>query len=218
VVVPVLVGCGGSLATGTPSAVASAPEGVAPPAVASADAGKDDAKRRSPDGVVLDPPPLAPPAAARAHAHGVVSLREPAGDDAVVNLLESFLDAWQRESLDGLLALTASDAGLLDGADHGHAALIESWRQRLRAHDYGRLDGADLLRPERVERWEWDDLTAPQSPPRPPPMHPGDVLVRAPLEVTRVGGERVFGDVVVMVLRRQSGRLRIAAYGENDAR
>jgi hypothetical protein len=147
-----------------------------------------------------------------------VALREPAGDDAVVELLQSFLDAWQRESLDALMALTAPDAGLLEGSDHGHAALVESWRQRLRAHEYGRLEGADLFRPERVERWEWDALGVPQSPARPPPMRPGDLLVRAPLEVTRVGGERVFGDVVVMVLRRQSGHLRIAGYAENDAR
>jgi hypothetical protein len=168
--------------------------------------------------VALDAPPLAPAPSARGNARGVVSLREPPGDDAVVELVEAFLDAWQRESLDGLLALTAPDAGLLDGAEHGHAALVESWRQRLRAHDYGRLEGEDLVRPERVERWEWDDLALPQAPSRPAAMRPGDVLVRAPLEVTRVGGERVFGDVIVMVLRRQTGHLRIAAYGENDAR
>jgi hypothetical protein len=173
---------------------------------------------RAPDGVVVDPSPLSPPAVVRGSARGVVALREPAGDDAVVELIQAFLDGWQHESLDALLALAAPDAGLIDGSDHGHAALVESWRQRLRAHDYGRLDGADLVRPERIERWEWDELGTPQSPPRPVAMHPGEVLVRAPLEVTRVGGERVFGDVVVMILKRQNGRLRIAAYGENDAR
>jgi hypothetical protein len=179
------------------------------------DAGRE--RPREPDAVVLDPGPLAPAPVSRGSARGVLALREPAGDDAVVELLEAFLDGWQHESLDALLALAAPDAGLLDGADHGHAALVESWRQRLRAHDYGRLDGADLLRPERIERWDWDELGTAHAPPRPGAMHPGEMLVRAPLEVTRVGGERVFGDVVVMILKRQSGRLRIAAYGEADA-
>jgi hypothetical protein len=173
---------------------------------------------RAPDGVVLDPLPLSPPPVARGSARGVLALREPTGEDAVVELLQSFLEGWQHESLDALMALVAPDAGLLEGADHGHAALVDSWRQRLRAHDYGRLDGADLVRPERIERWEWDELGMSQTPARPASMRPGDVFVRAPLEVTRVGGERVFGDVVVMILKRQNGHLRIAAYGENDAR
>jgi hypothetical protein len=150
-------------------------------------------------------------------AQGVVSLREPAGQDAVVELVRAFLDAWQHESLETLLALSSPDAGLLEDPEHGHAALVESWRQRLHAHDYGRLATAEIVRPERIERWEWDELGAPSAPSRPSAMKPGELLVRAPLEVTRVGGERVFGDVVVMVVRRQDGRLRIAGYGEVDA-
>ena len=55
-------------------------------------------------------------------------------------------------------ALATADAGLIDGPDHGHAALVESWRQRLRAHDYGRLASAEIVLPERIERWEWDEL------------------------------------------------------------
>jgi hypothetical protein len=172
---------------------------------------------REPDGVVLDAPPVLPAPRIRGSAQGVVSLREPSGQDAVVELVRAFVDGWQRASLDALLALTAPDAGLIDGPDHGHAALVESWRQRLRAHDYGRLAGAEVMLPERIERWEWDELGTPPRPTRPPTMRPGEILIRAPLEVTRIGGERVFGDVVVMVVRRQEGGLRIAGYGEVDA-
>jgi hypothetical protein len=178
--------------------------------------GAVDEDRRQPDGVLLDPGPLSPAPVARGDAQGIVALREPAGEDAVLELIEAFLEGWQRESLDALLSLTAPDAGLLDGPDHGHAALVESWRQRLRAHDYGRLEGADLVRPERIERWEYDELGSSRGPARPTAMRPGEVLLHAPLEITRVGGERVFGDVVVMILRRQSGHLRIAAYEETD--
>jgi hypothetical protein len=172
---------------------------------------------REPDGVVIDAPPFLPAPLARDRAQGVVSLREPSARDAVVELVRAFLDGWQRESLDALLALASPDAGLIEGSDHGHAALVENWRQRLRAHDYARLAGAEMVLPEHIDRWEWDELGAPPKPARPPGMRPGEILVRAPLEVTRVGGERVFGDVVMMVLRRQDGGLRIAGYSEVDA-
>ncbi len=188
------------------------PEPVSPVAAAS-----PTATVRAPDGVVIDPPPVLPAPLARSSAQGIVSLREPPARDAVVELVRAFLDGWQRESLETLLGLSTSDAGLIDGPDRGHAALIESWRQRLRAHDYGRLAGAELVLPERIERWEWDELGAQNRPARPSSMKPGEILVRAPLEVTRVAGERVFGDVVVMVLMRQDGGLRIAGYGEVDA-
>ena len=172
---------------------------------------------RQPDGVVVDPPPLLPSAVAHVEARGVVSLREPAGSAAVSDLLEAFIEAWEHESIDALVALLAPDAGAIDGAEHGHTTLVETWRQRLRAHDYGRLAGTEVLRADRIQRWGWDELGAPETPARPAGMRPADVLVRAPLEVTRVAGERVFGDVMVMVLRREDGKLRIAAYGEIDA-
>jgi hypothetical protein len=165
---------------------------------------------------MVDAPPVLPAPLSRSGARGVVSLREPPAQDAVVELVRAFLDGWQRESLDALLGLALPDAGLIDGPDHGHSALVESWRQRLRAHDYGRLAGTEMVLPERIERWEWDELGASPKPPRPAGMRPGELLVRAPLEVTRVAGERVFGDVVMMVIRRQEGGLRIAGYGEVD--
>jgi hypothetical protein len=171
---------------------------------------------RAPDGVVIDPPPLVPAPRSRSTARGVVALREPPAQDAVIELVRTFLDGWQRESLETLLSLTAPDAGLIDGPDHGHAALVESWRQRLRIHDYGRLAGSEMVLPERIERWEWDELGGPTRPSRPSGMRPGEILVRAPLEVTRVAGERVFGDVVMMILRRHEGALRIAGYTEVD--
>ncbi len=188
---------------------------VAPAGLATAEPGAS--ARRRPDGVLLEPAPVLPVAVSRAQAQGVLALREPAATDAVVELVLGFLDGWQHESLDALLALTSSDAGLLEGNDHGHAALVESWRQRLHAHDYARLSGAEIVRPERIERWEWDALGTPPNPGRPAGMRPGEVLVRAPIEVTRVAGERVFGDVMTLVVESQDGHLRIAAYGESDA-
>ena len=146
-----------------------------------------------------------------------MSLREPAGNAAVVELLQAFVDGWEHESLDSLAALLLPDASAIDGGEHGHVSLVEAWRQRLRAHDYARLAGMEVLRPDRIQRWAWDELGTPETPARPPGMRPADLLVRVPLEVTRIAGERVFGDVMTMVLRREDGKLRIAAYGEIDA-
>ena len=172
---------------------------------------------RQPDAVVVDPPPSLPSAVARGEARGVVSLREPAGTAAVSELLQAFVDGWEHESIDALAVLLAPDAVAIDGAEHGHTSLIDTWRLRLRAHDYGRLAGTEVVRADRIQRWAWDELGTPDSPARPQSMRPADVLVRAPFEVTRVGGERVFGDIMVLVLRRVDGKLRIAAYGEIDA-
>ncbi|HTB72171.1 MAG TPA: hypothetical protein VK762_02950 [Polyangiaceae bacterium] len=172
---------------------------------------------RAPDGVVLDAPPVLPEPLSRSPAQGVVSLREPPGQDAIATLVQSFLDGWRRESLETLLGLATPDAGLIDGPDHGHAALVESWRQRLHAHEYNRLAGSEIVRPERIERWGWDELGTAPSPARPPAMHAGEELVRVPIEVTRIAGERVFGDVLTLIVKHQDGRLRIVGYGESDA-
>lgn len=143
-----------------------------------------------------------------------MELREPADRSAVAQLVQAFFEAWEGGSLDSLVGLLAPDAGPLEGRSRGRTALAEQWRQRLQAHDYARLQGVELVRPERIERWTWDELDAPLAPARPIDMQPGEVYVRVPIEVTHVGGERLFGDVAVFVLRRSSGELRIASYGE----
>jgi hypothetical protein len=175
-----------------------------------------DAPHRKPDAVVVEPPPAMPSAAARAEARGVVALREPLGDDAVRDLVLSLVDAWQRESIDALSSLLTPDAGPFEARARGRAALIESWRQRMRAHPYGRLAGADMVRPERIEHWDLDELAWSNAPARPPDMRPGEVYVRVPLEVTRLAGEKLFSDVIVLVVRREDAKYRIVAYGEVD--
>jgi hypothetical protein len=86
----------------------------------------------------------------------------------------------------------------------------------MRAHPYARLAGVEIVRLERVERWESDDLGAPEAPARPTDMRPGETYVRVPLETGRIAGERFFGDVIVLLVRREDGRYKIVAYGEVD--
>jgi hypothetical protein len=179
--------------------------------------GSSQEPRRRPDAVVLEPPPAMPSPTERVEARGVVALREPLGGDAVRDVVLAVIDAWQRESIEQLVALLTSDAGPVEARSRGRTALVDNWRQRLHAHEYGRLAGVDLVRADRIERYGWEDLSTPDSPARPPDMRPEELYVRAPLEVTRVAGERIFGDVLVLVLRREEGKYKIAAYGEADA-
>jgi hypothetical protein len=144
----------------------------------------------------------------------VTTLREPVSRLAIVRVVRSVIEAWQSESLEALGALLAADAGPIEGRGHGRGSLTESWRQRLHAHEYARLAGVQLIREERIEYWSADELGGSSAPASPPDMRPDEILVRVPIDRTRVAGERLFGDVLVLVLRRENGELRIAAYGE----
>jgi hypothetical protein len=171
---------------------------------------------RRPDAVVVEPPPAMPVPATHAEAHGVVALREPLSSDAVVDVVRALMGAWQRESLDALAALLTADAGPIEARGRGRAALVESWRQRLRAHAYRHLEGLQLVRPERIEHYAYDELGGPDAPARPAGMREGEVYVRVPLEIAQIAGERYFDDVIVLLLRREEGGYKIAAYGETE--
>jgi hypothetical protein len=195
-------GCGGAVA----------PRVDAPRAESS-----DSPALRRPDAVLLEPVVARPPTVAHADAQGVVALRTPIGEGAVAAVVRGWIDAWQRESLDALADMLSPDAVPIESSHgHGRAALLDSFRQRLQAHDYARLTGLEVLRPDRIERADYEDLAAIAGRSRPPEMRPDDLYIRVPLELTHVAGERLFGDVLVFVLRREDGKLRIAAYGEDD--
>ena len=148
----------------------------------------------------------------------MVALREPLAGDALREAVLQVAQAWQAGSLEALVALLTTDAGPIEGRARGRGALVESWRQRLRAHEYTRLAPVELLRPERVERWSWDELGASDAPARPTDMRADEVYVRVPFEVTRVANEKVFEDVLVLLLRLEDGRYKVAAYGEVEGR
>jgi hypothetical protein len=181
--------------------------------------GRDGETVRRPDGVVLDVPPAVPPIVGYALDEGVVALKEPLDDAAVVRLVRALTDAWEKQSLEALTALLATDVDPAGGPGAGgRAALTDAWRQQLQAHDYKRLAGLELVRPERLERWDYESLGLSRTLARPPEMRPDDLYVRAPIEVTHAAGERLFGDFFVLLLRREGRELRIVAYAEADAR
>jgi len=163
---------------------------------------------------VLEPPPAIPQAVTVADARGVVALRASLSGDAIRDCVRELLDAWQRASLDTLSSLLAEGAGPIEARARGPGALVEAWRQRLRAHEYKRLEGLDLARLDRVEHYAFGELGGPDSPARPADMHPDEIFVRVPLEVTQVAGEKLFEPTIVLLVRAEHGKARITAYGE----
>jgi hypothetical protein len=185
--------------------------------IAVADPSSTEPAARRPDGVVVEPSPALPHAADRAPARGVVALREPLGVEAAEDLVRAYIHAFEREDEGALAQLLTSDAAPLFGGRGGRGALLEQWRTRLKNLDYGKLAGLEVARLERMERFEYDELGAPAPLPRPPEMKPGELLLRIPIATPRVGTEQLFGDVVVLLLRREEGRFRIAGASEENS-
>ncbi|MGD0527895.1 MAG: hypothetical protein ABSE49_22370 [Polyangiaceae bacterium] len=204
-----LAGAGAALGCG-----ATPPPAVEAPGVAAS----AEPPPRRPDAVVVEPPAALPVPASHAPARGVVALREPLAGDALRDAVMQVAEAWQQGSLEALVALLTSDAGAIDGRSRGRGPLVEAWRQRLRSHEYARLSGVELVRPERIERWSWDELGASDAPARPAEMRADEVYVRVPFEVTRLANEKVFDDVMVLLLRLEDGRYKVSAYGEIEGR
>jgi hypothetical protein len=175
-----------------------------------------DASRR-PDGVMIDPPAAMPSSVVRADARGVVALREPPGSEAVREIVMALVHAFEREDFSALDSLLSPDATGIEGRG-SRALLLMQWRGRMQQLEYSRLAGMEIVRPEKIQRFEYDELGGQDELPRPAEMKPGDVFARIPVEVPRIGPDRFFGETILMVLRRVDGRFKIAAYGEVDGK
>lgn len=185
---------------------------------ASAAGAADGGVARRPDGVALEVPPAIPPAVERAEAAGIVALREPASPEQVREVVVSISDAWKRGSLDALRELLTSDAVPLEAPKGGRTSLLDGWKERLRAFPFDRLPGGSIFALDRITSCAYGELSPTGAPPRPVSMRPGEVYVRVPFDVTRLGSDRVFGDVLELVLRREGGRLKVAGYSETAER
>ncbi len=164
---------------------------------------------RRPDGVVLEPAATLPAPVERSDTDvPLVALHEPLDDRALGALVRRYFHAWEREDLEALGRLLSPDATLLG---HSGGRPIETFRARLRRYEYQRIAGLEPARLDRLERHRYADLEARQ---RPREMREGDVLVRVPVLVARVGGDPLFGDTLVLLVRREDEGLRVAGVGE----
>lgn len=172
---------------------------------------------RRPDGVVLEQPPAMPAPADRAPAKGVVALREPLADKDVEDVVRAYLRAFEREDDQALQELLATEAAPLGRPGTSRIHLMELWKAKMRNFEYQRLAGVEVARISQIEKYTYDTLGAPGTPPRPPEMKAGDLYVRVPIATPRIGSEQLFGDVLVLLLRREDGRLKIAGQADESS-
>ncbi|MFO0677670.1 MAG: hypothetical protein U0169_14135 [Polyangiaceae bacterium] len=183
-----------------------------------------DPAARSPDGVALDVADSPPLPATHPLARGVVTVRESVGDEAVGDVLAALAHAFETEDESLVPLLFTPDASAIGSRGRTpRSALVDDLRRRMKNLHTSKLRGADLFDEAHVERYEYDELGAPESQPRPEEMGPGDVLVRVPVLVTKVGTDRLFDDVLVLVLHPEESsqpmrraKLRIRGFGEES--
>lgn len=171
---------------------------------------------RRPDGVAIDPPPAMPEPADRARARGVIALREPLADKDVEEIVRTYIRAFEQEDQQALVQLLAQDAVQLGRAGGSRAQLIEVWRTKLKNLEYRRLAGLEVARLTEIEKFAFDALGTAGAAARPAEMRPGDLYVRVPIDTPRIGGDQFFGDVLVLLLRREDGRLKIAGQADEN--
>lgn len=171
---------------------------------------------RRPDGVAIEPPPAMPAPSDRAEASGVVALREPLADKDVEDVVRAYIRAFEREDDQALVLLLAQEAVSLGRSGSTRTQLVEMWKTKMRSFEYQRLAGLEVARISQIERHTYETLGAPGSPGRPSEMRPGDLYIRVPIATPRVGSEQLFGDVLVLLLRREDGRLKIAGQADEN--
>lgn len=166
---------------------------------------------RRPDGVVLDRELTLPEVVERGDpAASLVALREPFDPRVLKDVVKAYFRAWEREDLDALTRMLTPDAVLLRRPGTN---LVESFRTRMRTFEYQHMAGLEAARTDQIERFRYADLTGSA---RPPEMREDDLLVRVPVLVSRVGGDALFGDTLVLLLRREEGGVRVAGVAEES--
>jgi hypothetical protein len=170
---------------------------------------------RRPDGVVLEPTPAMPTAADRAAATGIVALREPLADKDVEDVVRAYVRAFEREDLDALVQLLAQEASPLGRAGNKNQ-LVDLWRTKMKNFEYQKLAGVEVARVAQIEKFAYETLGASGAPTRPTEMRAGDLYVRVPIATPRVGSDQLFGDILVLLLRREDGRLKIAGQADEN--
>lgn len=179
----------------------------------SGNGGEPEVPKRKPDGVLLEPAPALPVAVDRAEARGVVALRPGLSLADIGAVVRQLMKAFEVESAEGVLALLTPDATALFSRG-GPAEIAQELRRRFARLEYPKMRGLEVAHVERAEVREWGDLLASGVRARPANMEPGDALVRIPMTAPMSNGERLFDDVLVLLLRRGNGRVSIAGIGE----
>lgn len=170
--------------------------------------------RRSPDGVAIDPISSPPAARDRAEvADGLVTLRTPLGVDRAVSTVEELFRKIVVEDAEGLKPLFTRDAlQITSFSSGGHTPdALNYWQGRFRKLDYTKLTGDLVYREAEMTIYRAEDaIGTPLHPAiRPESLATSDVVIRVPIVTPRVGPDRLFGDEMIVWLRRDGDRYRI---------
>jgi hypothetical protein len=173
--------------------------------------------RRRPDGVAIDPISAPPAARDRAKvADGLVTLRTPLGADRAVATVEELFRKIVIEDGPGLEPLFTRDAVAVTGQSPNGGpgqspSAVLFWQGRFGRLDYTKLAGEPIYRKAEVQVFRADDdpETIPHPAVHPEALGDGDVVVRVPILTTRIGAERLFGDEMVLWMRRDGDTYRI---------
>ncbi len=186
---------------------------------------------RQPDGVLVEPPPAVPRGEDRGNAAAsVVSLRPPISDEQVTTIVKSYVRALEDANPDEMMALYVPDAVMISTAaptpSSPRANVRQFFQERMRPsggrgpNPFITLRGLEIAQLERIERFEWTDLTKTSDPQRPNEMRDGDLMIRVPLVAPlSPNGEKLVGDILLLMLRRDSEAksVRIAGVAEMNA-
>lgn len=179
-----------------------------------ADPAAFDARPRRPDGVAIDPVSAPPRVSEGATgADGVLTLRTPLGVDRAVLVVQELFQKVVAEDAEGLDRLFTPDAVAMTGAASSGQTqrAVPLWAGRFRKLDYTKLAGETVFRETELQVFRGEDPieAAPHLAIRSEPLDPNDVVIRVPILIPRSGSDRLFGDEMVLWLRRDSDRLRI---------
>lgn len=141
----------------------------------------------------------------------VAVLRPPLPEKMALAVISSFFRSITTEDADKLAALLTVDATVTNRSRSGAASMLDYWRARMRRLAYRRVTAEAAYVPAQVEVYRYDDLTVARAgrPVRPPTMMRSDLIARVPIATTRAGNDRLFGDEIVFLLRREQDNLRI---------
>lgn len=185
---------------------------------------------RHPDGVSLDKAPSWPAADGEASStDGVATLRTPLGTDAALKVLHAYVRAIVTEDASAMRALHTSDATFVSSPlgqpSRAWVGIVNIWERRFARFDYGALAGSVVVRESdaQVRRLRTPEEGAPTVSPGPDdeptatPASGAEVLVRAPVATSRVGGLPLLGSELILYMRRQGDTYRVSALVEDFA-
>ena len=150
------------------------------------------------------------------------TLRPPVPDEVALALVARVFGAFHARSaqqiepdVDDYVVDVTPEGG---SGGRPRASWIWELQNRLRTGAFDALDVDQMYRPSDVEIYGVEDLGLPGRPTRPASMGPDETLVRVPIATPRVGADVLFGDEILLLLRRDGARFKIRGYGERYPR